>query len=324
MYLNKKTVLVTGSTGLTGNAVLSKLIDHGANIKATIHNRDPLLEHPNIEYIRCDLTQYSDCEKVVEGVNCVIHCAANTSGAATASATPMVHVTPNVVMNSQLLETAYQSGVEKFLWLSSTTRYPTSGDHPVSEEEILEGEPYSKYFFVGWMKRFTEILCQMYGEKLPRPMTTIVIRPTNIYGPNDDYEPETSHVTAALIRKVIERQTPIEVWGTGEDVRDVIYVDDMAEAIVTALNKVNSYSAFNIGLGEAYSINTILQTILDIDGYDTAEIITKPDMPTMIPIRLVNVNKARDVLGFQAKTSLREGLEKTISWYRQTHDLPKS
>ena len=311
-------MLVTGATGLMGSNLTSRLLSEGANIRATLHNRGPVVRDDRIEYIRADLTKGEDCRRAVENQRFVFLCAASTSGAATISSTPMVHVTPNVLMNTLMLEAAYDAGVEKALWLSSSTGYPPSGSRPVREEEMQDGEPAEPYYFVGWMKRFTEALCRMYGEKLPKPMTTIVLRPTNVYGPNDDFEPATSHVTAALIRKVIERQRPLEVWGTGDDVRDVIYVDDMVEAMVTALEKVDGYSAFNIGLGQGHSVKKILKEILDIDGYTGAEIVFNSDRPSMIPIRLVDTSKAESELGFRAALGLRAGLEKTIKWYRES------
>jgi len=224
-------------------------------------------------------------------------------------------VTPNIIMNSLMLEAAYDAGVEKFLWLSSTTGYPESGDRPVKEEEMFTGEPYDVYYFGGWMKRFTETLCRMYGEKLERSMTTIVLRPTNVYGPNDDFEPSTSHMTAAMIRKVAERQDPIEVWGTGDDVRDVIYVDDMVDAILGAVEKIERHTAINIGLGKAYRVKEILNTVQDLAGYQDAKVVFDFSKPSMIPIRLIDTTKAETLLGFRAKTELRDGLKKTLHWY---------
>jgi len=240
MSLKNEPVLVTGATGLVGTNLIKRLLSEEATVRGTLHRTPPVVVDDRIEYIHADLTKGEDCLRVAEGQRFVFMCAANTSGAATIDRTPMAHVTPNVLMNTQMLAAAYEAGVKKFLWLSSTTGYPPSGHRLVKEEEMFEGEPYEKYFFVGWMKRFTEVLCRMYGEKLPKPMAIIVLRPTNIYGPNDDFEPATSHVTAALVRKVVERQDPIEVWGTGNDVRDVIYVDDMVEAMIVAMEKIQS------------------------------------------------------------------------------------
>ena len=323
MYFQDQKVLVTGATGLVGSNLIKRLLSEGAIVRATLHRREPAVVDDRIEYVGCDLTRGEDCRRVVEGMGYVFHCAAHTSGAATTATTPMVHVTPNILINSQMLEAAYAAQVERFLWLSSTTGYPPSGARPVKEEEMFEGEPYDKYFFVGWTKRFTEILCRMYGEKLPKPMTTVVLRPTNIYGPNDDFEPATSHVTPALIRKVVEQQDPLEVWGTGGDVRDLIYVDDMVEAMLRAMEKIESYTAINIGLGKGYSVKEALQMILELDGYTDARVVFNTSKPTMIPIRLVDTAKAETVLGFKAKTDLREGLRKTIKWYRESRNIPR-
>ena len=324
MYYQNQPVLVTGATGLVGSNLIQRLLEQGANVRATLHHRPPVVVDDRIEYVTTDLTKAEDCRRVVEGRSLVFMCAATTSGAGVLAATPMAHVTPNVLMNTQMLEAAYNAGVSKFLWLSSTTSYPPSGSRPVKEEEIFEGEPYNAYYYVGWMKRFTEALCRMYGDKLSKPMTTVVVRPTNIYGPGDDFEPATSHVTAALIRKVVERQDPLEVWGTGDDVRDIIYVNDIVEIIMEATERTEAYATFNAGLGQAYSVKEILQHILELDGCFRPNIAFNSLKPSMIPIRLVDTSKAENILGFKARTGLREGLEKTIEWYRDSRNLPRA
>lgn len=316
-------VLVAGATGLVGANLTKRLLAKGAKIRATLHSRPPVVVDDRIEYARLDLTKGEDCRRAVEGQRYVFLCAASTSGAATIAATPMLHVTPNVLINTQMLEAAYAAGVEKLLWLSSTTGYPPSGDHAVKEDEMFDGEPYEAYFFVGWMKRFTEVLCRMYGEKLTEPMTTIVLRPTNIYGPGDDFEPATSHVTPALIRKVVERQDPIEVWGTGEDIRDVVYVDDVVEAMVEAMERIESHTAINVGLGKGYSVKEILSTVLEVDGYRNARVVFNSSRPSMIPIRLIDTARAEALLGFKARTDLRQGIEKTVEWYRSHRAAPR-
>jgi GDP-L-fucose synthase len=260
-----------------------------------------------------------DCKKVVGDMDYVFLCAANTSGAAVIASTPLLHVTPNIIMNSQMLEAAYFARVKKFVWLSSNAAYPPSGDRPVKEEELLEGDPYDVYFGVAWMKRYTEILCRMYSEKLKNPITTVVLRPSNIYGPYDDYDFATSHVMAALIRRVVERHDPFEVWGTGDDVRDWIYIDDFIDAMILATEKIESYDPINIGLGKGYSIKQALKMMLEIDGYTNAKVIYNSSKPSMIPIRLLDTSKAKKLLGFKATTGLRDGIRKTIEWYRKTH-----
>lgn len=323
MLFHGKRILVTGATGLIGSNLLERLLREGATLRATLHSRTPAIKNPLVEYVQCDLTRAEDCRRVVEGMQYVYLCAARTSGAAMISATPMIHVTPNILINTQMLEAAYEAGVEKFIWLGSTVAYPVS-DKPMKEDQLLAGEPYHKYFFAGWAKRFAEILCQMYGEKLAKPMTTIVLRPTNVYGPHDDFELATSHVIPALIRKTVERWDPVEIWGDGSEVRDAIYVDDMVEAMVLAAAKLDRYAAINIGLGRGYSVRELLKIILELDGYEDATIKFDATKPTMIPLRLVDTSKAEALLAFRARTDIREGLRRTLEWYRQSRNLPRS
>ncbi len=317
-------VLVAGGAGFVGANLIERLLLLRADIRATIHRKDPVILDKRIEYVRCDLTKMEDCRKVVSDMDYVFLCAASTSGAAVIASTPLVHVTPNIVMNSQMLEAAYSAKVKKFVWLSSNAAYPPSGDRPVKEEELLNGDPYETYFAVGWMKRYTEILCRLYSEKLKNPMPTVVLRPSNIYGPCDDFDFETSHVMAALIRRVVERHDPIEVWGTGDDIRDWIYVGDFIDVLILAAEKIESYNPINIGLGKGYSIKQALQIMLEVDGYTDARVKFNPSKPSMIPMRLIDTTKAETILGFKAKTGLREGIKKTIEWYRKTHQPEKS
>lgn len=313
-------ILVAGASGLIGSNLLLRLLDEGATVRATLHRKDPVIVDSRIEYVRCDLTSGADCRRAVEGMQQVYLCAANTSGAAMIAATPMIHVTPNILINAQMLEAAYEAGVEKFIWLGSTVAYPNS-DQPMTEDQVLTGEPFEKYYYAGWAKRFMEVLCRMYGEKLPRPMTTIVLRPTNVYGPRDDFEFATSHVIPALIRKSIERWDPIEVWGDGSEVRDALYVDDMVEAMVLAGTRLDRYATINIGLGKGHSVRELLGLITELDGYSDAKIKYDPSKPTMIPIRLIDTTKAESLLGFRARVDIREGLRRTIEWYRSSRGI---
>jgi GDP-L-fucose synthase len=310
-------VLVAGGAGFIGANLVKRLLAEGASVRATIHKKTPVILDKRIEYVKGELTSMDDCKKVVTGMDYVFMCAASTSGAAVIASTPLVHVTPNIVMNSQMLEAAYFTKVKKFIFLSSNAAYPPSGDRPIKETEMFDGEPYETYFPVAWMKRYTEILCRMYSEKLKPAMTTVVLRPSNIYGPYDDYDFATSHVMAALIRRVVERHDPFEVWGTGDDVRDWIYVDDFIDAVILAAEKINSFNPINIGLGKGYSVKQALAMMLEVDGYTKANIVYNSTKPSMIPIRLLDVSLAKKVLGFKANTGLREGIGKTIDWYRK-------
>lgn len=311
-----KNVLVAGGTGFIGSNLVTKLLSLGANIRATTHRRSPIVSG-NIEYVNCDLLKMEDCQSIVQDIDFVFMCAANTSGAAVISSTPLVHVTPNIIMNSQILEASYFARVKKFIFISSNATYPPSGNRFVKEDEILNGDPYDTYFGVGWMKRYTEILCRMYSEKLKNPMKTVVVRPSNIYGPYDDFDFATSHVMAATIRKVIERHDPIQIWGTGDDIRDLIYIDNFIDALILAAEKLDNFDPINIAFGKGYSIKQILQTILEIDDYNDAKIIYDETKPSMIPMRLIDTSKAEKLLGFKANIDIREGIKNTIKWYKE-------
>ena len=314
-----KRVLVAGGSGFIGTNLIIRLLSLGCNVRATTHTRSTDIHDNWIEYVQADLTSMEDCRRSVEGMDYIFMCAANTSGAAVIATTPLVHVTPNVVMNAYMLEAAYSAKVKKFIWLSSNAAYPPSGDRPVKEDEMFSGDPYDIYFGVGWMKRYTEILCRLYSEKLKNPMTTVVLRPSNVYGPYDDFDFATSHMMAATIRKVIERHNPIQVWGTGNDIRDLIYIDDFIDALILAAEKVERFDPINIGFGKGYSIKEILKMTLDLDRFNEAKIIFDTTKPSMIPIRLIDTEKAEKTLGFKAKVDLEEGIRKSIEWYRKRY-----
>ena len=262
------------------------------------------------------MTKREDCQKVAKDMDYVFMCAANTSGAAVMEKTPLVHVTPNVLMNTLILEAAYEAKIQKFLWFSSNSVYPVT-DYPVKEEEMMKGDLFEKYFCVGWMKRFTEILCEMYATKIKNPMKIVVVRPANIYGPYDDFEWETSHVIPALIRKVVERHKLIEVWGDGNDIKDFIYIGDLIEGVLLAMEKIETFNPVNIATGKSCTVKEVLNAILAADSYQDAKIVFNSSKPTMIPKRLIDTSKAKNILGFEAKTPLVDGIKRTVEWYRK-------
>ena len=317
MYRGAK-ILVTGGTGFVGVNLIQRLLSLGANVRATIHRRSPIVNNEHIEYVQTDLTSPEDCRKAAEGIDYVFMCAANTSGAAVMEKTPLVHLTPNLIMNALMLEASHEANVKKFLFISSNTVYPVT-DQPAQENDVIN-EFYDKYFIVAWMKRFSEIMCEMYATKIKKPMTTIVIRPANIYGPYDDFEWETSHVLPALIRRVVERHNPITVWGDGSDIKDFIYIDDMINGLLLAMERINGFDFLNIASGKQYVLKDLLNLMIGIEGYDGAVINYDTSKPTMIPKRLIDTQKAKSALGFETKTPIEEGLKITINWYKNHYD----
>lgn len=314
-FFKNKKVLVTGGAGFIGTNLILNLLEREAQVRATIHKKPPQIKNSKVKFINADLTKQSDCKKAVKGIDYVFMCAANTSGAAVIEKSPLVHVTPNVIMNALMLEASHKANVKKFLFISSNTIYPLT-DFPVKEDDV-NYTFYDKYIPVGWMKLFTEKVCEMYATKIKNPMITIVIRPGNTYGPYSDFDPQKSHVIPALIKKFVERQKPLEVWGNGKDIKDFIYVEDLVEGLILAMEKINQFDQVNIGGGKPISIRDVLKAIIKTGDLKKPKIIFNTSKPTMIPIRLININKAKKILNFVPKTSLEEGIKKTVRWYRQ-------
>lgn len=315
MFKNNK-VLVTGGAGFIGTNLIKRLLGSGADIRATFHRQEPKGLSDKVDYIKADLKLEKDCQKVVQGIDYVFMCSAYSSGAEEIDATPLVHVTPNIVMTAFMLEAAYKAGVKKFLYMSSCVIYPLS-DTPLKEERGHDDPLFDKYFLIGSMKRYGEKLCQAYSEKIKNPMPVVVVRPTSVYGPHESFDRRKSHVIPALIRKVVERHDPIEVWGNGTALKDFIFIDDLVEGMLLAMEKMNVFMPVNLGSGEQTSIRDIIDAIIRIDNYDNARIIFNPSKPVMLPKMLIDITRAKEVLDFKATTSVEEGLRKTVEWYRQ-------
>ena len=291
-------ILVTGSTGLIGSNLHKRLVDDGCDVIG-VSTKDG------------DLTDAKFCNDITKDVDVVFHCAAVTSGAKVMDDSPLSHITPNIVMNALLMEACHNNGVKKFIFMSSSVVYSYTGNIPNNEEEFTYGDIYEKYESVGWMKRYTEKLCETYSKF---GMECVVVRPSNIYGPGDKFD-ERSHVLPATIMKVVDRENPIVVWGNGEDVRDFIYIEDFVDACVTIMEKVDKYSIWNVGSGIGTRVIEIVKLCMKIE-MSWSDITYNRWAPTMIPIRLLDVNKIKTELGWEAKISISEGLRKTIDWYK--------
>jgi GDP-L-fucose synthase len=172
------------------------------------------------------------------------------------------------------------------------------------------------------MKRYSEILCETYATKIKNKMKTLIIRPSNLFGEHDDYDFETSHVTAALIRKVAEHQNPIEVWGDGEDVRDILYIGDFVDMTLEASEKIENFTAINIAYGEAYSVKQILDFLLRIENFNP-KIIYNLEKPSMLPIRRIDTSRANSIY-LKPKIHVMNALSRTLNWYKKEYDYNKN
>ena len=317
----KKTdrILVTGASGFIGSRLLKMLWENGyTNLRSTSFSRDlrgDFYGWENIKHFEGDLQTRFFCENVTKDIDVIFHCAANTTNALDTKVNPLLHVTPNIEMNVNLMEQSWKNGVKKFIFPSSNTTYPDMGSTQCTEDiEVQTPNIYPAYKAVGWMKRYTETLCDFFSNQIHNPMQCIILRPSNAYGPNDKYDFEKCHVTPASIRKVADGLNPIPVWGDGTEIRDIIHVDDMVSGFITIAEQVDAYDIYNVCYGEGYSVNEVLNTIREIENSDSVIEYVNNKAP-MIPVRLLSNEKLRK-LGWKPKYDLQSGLADALKWYK--------
>ena len=312
-FYSGKKVLVAGGNGLIGINLIKRLLKEEAVVSSTMHKNKLKFTDDRVNYIKCDLTKSDDCIKVTKDIDYVFLVAANSSGAETIEKKPLAHLTPNILINSQMLEAAYFNNIEKFCFVSSNTIYPLS-DKSVKESDV-DYTFFEKYYIVGWMKLFSEKMCEMYSERIKKPMKTLVVRPGNLYGPYDKFKWNESKVIAALIRKGIENKKPFEVWGDCKDIKDFIYIEDFIDVMMLAFESDKIKEPINIASGIPHTIDDVIDIICRKLSIKKNTIEYKTDKPTMIPKRLISIDKVRNMLGWKPKVSLEEGVIQTINWY---------
>ncbi len=310
MFYKGKKVLVTGAGGLVGTQVAKMLLEQGAEVRGTYRNREVPYWVGELETMKCDFMNIENVKKAVKGMDIVFVCSANTSGAGVMAHDPLQHVTPNLIMNSTLMEESYRAGVERFFFVSSATTYPPA-DYPIKEDEMMNGEPYKTYFGVGWMKRYTEILAQFYHRN--NFMKMAMVRPANIYGVQGDFSDETGHVLPALIRRALEKQDPYIVWGNPDVVRDFTHSEDMARACLDVVEKYAVCDPVNIACGNLVTIGEAVDLILKCSGHDVTPQYDETK-PVTIQYRALDTTKAKDVLGYVPKVSFEDGIQQTVNW----------
>ncbi|MFC1606559.1 NAD-dependent epimerase/dehydratase family protein [Candidatus Latescibacterota bacterium] len=311
-------ILVAGAAGFIGTNFLNRVKNReDFEVIAIYHQKKPSVVSGNIQFIQADLRNPDECNRVMKDIDYVCMFAGRLSTTAVMIDNPLGPVTENTIINTQMLEAAYISGVKKYCWLSSTTGYPKMNGK-MKEEDFFKDDPPPPYEPVGWMSRYIEKLAMLYATKPEKPMTVISLRPTSVFGEYDDYNYKTCHALPAIMRRVIERQKPIEIWGSGEDRRDYIYVDDLIDACLLALDKIEGYEAMNIGSWETFSLNELLKYMLEIDEFEDAKITHTRMNKTKVTVRPFDCSYSGKRLDFTAKTSIKDALANTMKWYRET------
>ena len=314
MFYKDKVVLVTGGSGFIGTHIVQELLERGAKVRVTIHQRPMNIKDERIDTIYADLYKIEDCLEAVKGVDYVCHAGGGAIGAAVTAGNPMSAIAANMITTIQTLQAAWMAGVERFLLLSSHTTYPNA-EYPIKEEEMWSGPTDPSYFGYGWMRRYLERLAEFVVSK--SDMKIAIVRPTAAYGRWDSFDPTKSHVIPALIRRAVEKEDPFVVWGTGEEVRDFLRASDIARGSLLALEKYATCDPINIGYGKTVKIKEIVSMILKAVGHEKAKVEFDASKPTTIAFRMVDTSKAKKILGFEPKLTLEEGLRDTVEWYKE-------
>ncbi len=314
--INKK-ILICGSTGFIGRNLAEYFAKRDdVQVCGTYFESEPL-NIPKVKMVYADLRSKEDVDKALDGMDIVIQAAATTSGAKDIFSKPWYHVTDNAVMNAYLFRSAYENNVGHLIFLSCTIMYQSSDD-PLKEDDFdANADVNSAYFGGAWTKVYNEKMCEFYSGIGGAKYT--VIRHSNIYGPYDKYDLDKSHVFGATMTKVMAAKEgdKVLVWGTGEEERDLLYVSDLVDFIELAIDKQKSkFELLNAGYGSSISISGLVRKIIEHSGknldieYDR----TKPSIKTKLSLDTARANK---ILGWSPKTSIDDGIIKTMTWYKE-------
>lgn len=314
---HKKKILICGGTGFIG----TNLIRHFSGnehyeLHAVYNERRPFLAD-ECNWHCCDLTNVISVRQLMSKVKpyYVVQAAATTSGMNDIVHTPAYHVTDNAVMNSYLFRLAVEHDVRHLIFFSCTVMYKSSIS-PTSEEDLDENVPiHEKYFGAGHTKLYLEKMCEFYSRLGKTKFTAI--RHSNIYGPYDKFDEKKSHFFGASLAKVMRSDDAVSVWGTGQEKRDLLHVDDLVSMVVAVMkNQSMSYRLYNCGLGKAYSVQEVVKLLIEISGKKLA--LSFDDAKPTIDFNLVlNCDRADKELSWRPKIDLEDGIARTLDWYSQ-------
>jgi len=302
----QKRIVVTGGRGFLGRHLLFRLAELGCRHLAVADLPEYHMDRrPDI------LRMYRDTQPDI-----VIHLAARVGGIGFNQAAPATLFYENLMMGTQLLHEGWRQGVEKFVAIGTICAYPKFAPVPFREEDLWNGYPEETNAPYGLAKKMMLVQAQAYRQQYG--FNAVFLLPVNLYGPGDNFDPRSSHVIPALIKKCVEarlrEEEEIVVWGTGEATREFLYVEDAAEAIVLAAEKYDKGDPVNIGAGFEISIRDLVELVSELTGF-SGRIAWDTSRPDGQPRRMLDTRRAFDEFGFRAKTDFREGLRKTIDWY---------
>lgn len=318
-FYSGKKVVVTGGAGFIGSHVVEMLVERGAKVTVPVRNpgKTGFLDavRDRISVIEADLRDRPRVDGLMNGQEIVVNLAAAKGGGIAHS---MKHhgslFRDNMEPFLQVLDSARAAGVERFLVVSSACVYSREASNHALEPEGFLGEPEAANAGYGWSKRMEEYLGQAYAEEFG--MKIGIARAYNAYGPRDDFFAEYSHVIPGLIKRIFAGENPLIVWGSGTQTRSFVYATDFARGILDVCEKYAVADPLNIGSDEEISIGDLARLLIELSGKDAKVEFdtTKPDGPVR---RSANTSKAYEKIGFRAEVSLREGLKKSIEWYKE-------
>lgn len=312
-------VLVAGGTGTIGVPVVRELLKRGAKITLVSlddkSRAESIFGHrfEEMNFMSLDLTSEGSCKKAVASQDFVFNLVGIKGSVGIGETKVASYLIPMLRFQTNLMEAAYNEGVTRFLFTGSVCSYPQANIH--FEDNMWNGMPKQNDRIPGIAKRVGEILGEAYQLEYGWDAVRVV-RPSNVYGPFDDFNPATAQVIPSLIYKVLHATSPINVWGDGSAIRDFIFSEDVAFWMLEALEKAPSNYPLNLGNGNGLSIKTIAETIVRVINPD-CKLLWDSSGPVGDPIRIMSMDRAKEVLGFHQITSIEEGITKTVAWYRE-------
>ena len=307
-FAGKKT-LVTGGTGLIGRAIVKYLCDAGANVTSV--SLDNLNTDSRAHHLNLDLTQFSNCLQLTDGIDYVFHVAGIKGSIEVTKSKPASFFVPLLMFNTNILEACRINKVKKVVFTSSIGAYPSA--EIFKEPEVFDPgiEPPPMDQFPGWAKRMAEMQILAYKKQYGLDNFAIV-RPCNVYGPGDNFDPENAMVVPSLMSRIANGENPLKVWGDGSAVRDFAYSEDVAVGVIQALLCGTGDGFVNLGSGVGCSVHELVETLQQIVDFEYEFDTNKPNG---FPKRVMDLTKARKVIGYEPKTTLKEGLQATWDWF---------